>query len=345
MSREKLIIVGVVVLGLLGGLVYRQVKHDESLGQPQAIAADALPTINAPDDIDKISITNGDKGEVVLEKVPDPKGAPTDGGPATMWTLTKPVKADANPQTVTDLVTNLKDLKVDSRVNLKLDDDVRKDKQLDSAHAVHVIAWKGGDKKVDELFGKSGAAGELVVVTDKPDAVWAAKGYSAYLYTKESKDFRKKDILHFDDSNAEQVTVANSHGTLSFTKGTGKDGKDAWTGSANGKPIARFDQEKVKDMLRAIKALNAEDFGDGKSPADTGLDKPEGTLTVHLKDDAKSPELLVGSVSTGTNRWAKRGDDDMIYQITSFASDWATAESAKFQAAADAGAPDAGKKK
>ena len=72
---------------------------------------------------------------------------------------------------------------------MKLDDDVRKDKQLDPVHAVHVIAWKGSDKKVDELFGKSGAAGELVIVSDKPNDVWAAKGYSAFLYTKEAKDF------------------------------------------------------------------------------------------------------------------------------------------------------------
>jgi hypothetical protein len=56
-------------------------------------------------------------------------------------------------------------------------------------------------------------------------------------------------------------------------------------------------------------------------------------------------ELLVGTVSTGTNRWVKRADDDTIYQITSYASDWATADTSKFQAAADAGAPDAGKKK
>ncbi len=341
MPREKLIIVGVVVLGVLGALVYRQAKNDESLGQPQASATD-FPTINAPDDIDKLSITNGDKGEVVLEKSADPSAAPTDGGVATVWKMTTPVKADANQQTVTDLVANLKDLKVDSRINLKLDDDVRKDKQLDAAHAVHVIAWKGGVKKIDEFFGKSGAAGELVMVSDKPDAVWAAKGYSSYLYAKEPKDFRKKDLLHFDDASANQVTITNAHGALAFAK---TEGKDAWTGTANGKAIARFDQEKVKDMLRALKGLNAEDFGDGKSLADTGLDKPEGTVTVHFKDDTKPTELLVGGVSTGTNHWAKRGDDDAIYQVTSFTSDWATAESTKFQSAADAGAPDAGKKK
>ena len=136
-----------------------------------------------------------------------------------MWQLTKPLKATANQQTVKDLVANLKDLKVDSQVNLKLDDDVRKDKQLDAAHGVHVVAWKGGEKKVDETFGKSGPAGQLVILTDKPDEVWAAKGYSSYLYTKEPKDYRDKEIFKFDDANAAQVTIANSHGDALLHEG------------------------------------------------------------------------------------------------------------------------------
>ena len=265
-----------------------------------------MPTVSAPDDIDKISITNGDKGEVVLEKVPDPKGEATDAGPPTMWVLTKPVSAPANQQAIKDIVGNLKDVKVESQVNLKLDDEVRKDKQLDAAKGVHVVAWKGADKKADDVFGKSGTAGQLVVTAGKPDLVWAAKGYSAYLYTKEPKDFRDKEVFKFDDVTASQVAVTNAHGTFAFTKG------DAWTGTFDKKPIARFDQEKVKDILRAFKTLSADDFGDGKSLADTGLDKPEATVSIHLTGDGKTYELLVGKVSTGTNRWAKRLTDDTL---------------------------------
>ncbi len=338
MSREKLIIAGVVVLGLLGFLVFNQAKKDAAMGQPMASAKD-FPSISAPDDIERISITNGDKPEVLLEKVPDPKGATTDGGAATMWQLTKPVAAPANQQSVKDLVANLKELKVDSQVNLTLSDDVKKEKQLDAAHAVHVIAWKGGEKKVDELFGKSGAAGQLVLVNDKPSAVWAAKGYSAYLYTKEPKDFRDKELLKFDDGNVSHVTITNTHGTLSFTKA------DKWAGTFDKKPIARFDEEKVKDMLRAYKALNADDFGDGKSLSETGLDKPDAQITFELKDGAGKYELAIGKVATGTNRWAKRGDEDKTVQISSYASDFALSDSSKYQSTADAGAPDAGKKK
>jgi hypothetical protein len=337
MSRDKLIIFGVVLLGLLGVLVYEQAKKDESLGAPMAIAKD-LPSISAPEDIDKLSITNGDKGEVVLDRVADTQ-APTDGGTATKWVVSKPVSAPANQQAVNDVLANLKDLKVDSMLNLKLDDDLRKQKQLDPGHAVHVVAWKGSDKKVDELFGKSGTAGELVLLTDKPDHVWAAKGYSSYLYTKDAKDFRFKEILKFDDTNASQVTIGNAHGTLSFTKG------DGWVGTADKKPIARFDPEKVKDLLRTYKTLNAEDFGDGKSVADTGLDKPEARVSIQLKDNAGEYDLLIGSVSTGTNRWAKRADDDAIYQVTNYVAEWALSDKSKYESPADAGAGDAGPKK
>jgi hypothetical protein len=337
MSREKLIVLGVVVLGLLGVLVYQQVKKDEAIGRPAAVATE-LPTVSAPEDIDKVSVTNGDKGEVIVEKVPDPKGEPTDAGPAMLWVMTKPVKAPASQQAMKDLVANLKDLKIESQINLKLDDEVRKEKQLDPGHAVHVVAWKGGDKKTDAFFGKSGTAGQLAIVASKPDAVWAAKGYSAYLYTKEPKDFRDKEIFKFDDAVVTQVTVTNSHGTSSFTKGEG------WAGTHDKKPIARFDQEKLKDLLRAYKSLSADDFGDGKSPADTGLDKPEATVSIRL-GDGKTYELDVGKVSAGTNRWARRAGDDAVYQITNYAAEWAVSDASKYQATADAGAPDAGKAK
>jgi len=332
MSRDKLIILGVLVLGLLTFGVYKMAETDKAIGQPTVTAKD-FPSVSAPEDVDKISIVNGEKGEVVLEKVADPGAAASaDGGAGGVWKLTKPVAAAANQQTVKDLLANLKELKVESQVNLKLDDEVRKDKQLDATHGVHVVAWKGADKKVDETFGKSGQLGELVVLTSKPDQVWAAKGYSAYLYTKEAKDYRDKEILKFDDATASQVTIVNAHGTLSFTKG------DKWVGTLDKNPIASFSEDKVKEMLRAYKALNADDFGDGKSLADTGLDKPDATVSITLKDGAGKYELLVGKTATGANRWAKRGDSDTIFQIASGAADWATADGTKFAAAADAGA-------
>ncbi|MDP9033642.1 MAG: DUF4340 domain-containing protein [Myxococcota bacterium] len=335
MSRDKLIFVGIGLLALLGFLVFKQAKRDEALGAPLA-STQELPTLAMPVGVDKISITNGAKGEVVLERVPDSAGASPDGGVGTIWQVVKPVKAKAGQQAVNDLVSNLQEIKADAPINLKLDDAVRKDKQLDAEHGVRVVAWKDGEKKVDEIFGKSGPAGQLVVLADKPDQVWAAKGYSAYLYTKDAKDFRDKEILKFDDANATQVTIVNAHGTLSFTKGDSK-----WVATKDKAPLTRFDEEKLKDMLRAFKSLNADDFGDGKSVPETGLDKPAARLVVQLKDNAGIHSLLVGGVANGTNRWAKRPDDDTLYQIGSYTSEWVLADPSKFQQPVDAGAGDA----
>jgi hypothetical protein len=317
MSRDKLIILGVLVLGVLGFLVYEQSRKDAAIGQPPAVARD-LPSISAPDDIDKISLTNGDKGEVVLEKVAVAAGADAgDAGAGGVWRVIQPVNAPANQQNVKDLVANLKELTIAEPINLKLDDDVRKDKQLDAAHGLHVVAWKGADKKVDEIFGKSGTAGQMVVLTAKPDQVWAAKGYSGYLYTKAAKDFRDKTILKFDDGNAAQITIVNPH-VLSFTKG------DKWVATVDKKPIANLSEEKVKDFLRVYHDLDADEFADGKTLEETGLDKPEATLSVVLKDGAGKYDLLLGKTGTGTDRYVKRAGDDTIYQITTYQSEWLT---------------------
>jgi hypothetical protein len=330
-SRTIGIFVGVVLLGLLGFLVYKQNQKVDAIGKPTAASSADLPTISAPDDIDKISITNGDKGEVLLEKQGD------------TWMITKPIAASANQQSAKDAVTNIKDWKIKEVVNLKLDDDLKKDKQLDPGHAVHVVAWKGGDKKTDVSFGKAGSAGQLVMVDGKPDQVWAATGYSSYLFTREAKDWRAKEICKFDDTNAANVTLTNKSGACSFTRGD-----KGWAGTFKGNAIAGFDEQKVKDLLRDVKALSAEDFGDGKTDADTGLGAPLATLTVNLKDGAGTYTVAVGGVAKDTSHYARRvapeDPDHTVFVIGKTASDWALADPPKFQKAPDAGAPDAGKK-
>ena len=91
--------------------------------------------------------------------------------------------------------------------------------------------------------------------------------------------------------------------------------------------------------MRAYKALSAEEFGDDKTPAETGLDKPEATVAFTLKDNAGAPKVLLGKISTGTSHYAQREGSPTIFTLSSWTSDWATAEASKFQKAGDAGAP------
>lgn len=319
MSQSTKLYAGVVVLAALGGAIYFAKNKDAQIGTSSTTSAE-LPEIKAPDELDKISIKNGDKDEIVLEK----KGE--------KWALTKPIEATANQSNVDQLVKNLKDLKAKEVILGSASEDSKKDYDFVPDKGVHVVAFKDGDKKLDLTFGSSGMRGQMVMVDGKP-GIYAVTGYSNYLYTRDPKGFRETEILKFDDQNANGIVIEKKEGTLSFTK----EG-DTWAGSWKGRPIERFDEEKVKDAVRVFKSLTADDFGDGKTAAETGLDAPEATITIQLKDNAGKFVVKVGKVSTGTNRWVMKEGSDTIYSIPSYSAEWATAGVSKFQKAADAGA-------
>ncbi len=321
MDRTKQLVVSVVVLAALGGAVWKVSQDDAKKGSATITAAD-LPDLKATDDVDKISVTNGEKGEVVLEKKGD------------KWEVTKPVQAAASQANVKSLLDNLKELKAKEIILAAPTDDQKKDFQFEPTKAVHVVTYKGGEKKLDATFGKSGARGQTAMVDGKP-GIYSVTGYSSYLFAREVKGWRDTKIFEFDDANVTGFAIENKNGPFSFTKG------DKWAGTFKGKPIERFDEDKVKDAIRSLKNLNADDFGDGKSQAEAGLDAPEGKATVTLKDGAGTYVLKVGKVSTGTSRYAMKDGSEVVYTIAQFPADWVTADVAKFQKPvekADAGA-------
>jgi len=321
MSQSTKLFAGVVVLAALGGAIYYAKGRDEKIGSSSTTSAE-LPEIKAPEDLDKVSVTNGEKPEIVLEKKDD------------KWVMTKPVEAPANQTNVDQLVKNLKELKAKEVIVSSASEDSKKDYDFVPSKGVHVVGYKGGDKKVDLTFGSSGQRGQMVMVEGKP-GIYAVSGYSSYLYSREPKGFRETEIFKFDDQNANGLSIEKKDGTLSFTK----EG-DKWSGTWKGRAIDRFDEDKVKDAVRAFKALTADDFGDGKKPNDVGLDEPESKVTVQLKDNAGKFVLKVGKTSTGNNRWAMKEGSETIYSIPSYSADWATAEVSKFQKPLDGGAGD-----
>lgn len=321
MNRTTQIWAGVAVLAALAGGVYVKAQEDRKIGHSSVTSAD-LPEIKVGDDLDKIVITNADKGEVVLEKKDD------------KWQLTKPIEAPASQTNVKSLIDNMKELEAKEVVVGTPTEDQKKVFEFEPSKQVHVVAFKGAEKKLDASFGKSGARGQMAMFEGKP-SIFAVSGYSSYLYARETKGWRDGEILKFDDANANQLTIEGEKGTLSFTK----DG-DAWAGTFKGKAIPRFDEEQVKNALRAFKHLNAEDFGDGKTTAETGLDDPDAKVTIQLKDNAGTYVLNVGKVSTGTSRYVQKEGNPTVYIIPKYTADWALADETKFQKSKDAGAAD-----
>lgn len=322
--NAKIGIAGVVLAGLCIGLYYQQ-KKDAALGTV-ATKAD-LPELKLTDDLDKLDITTP-KGEVVIEKHGD------------KWDLTKPVTATANQANVKSLIDGMKELKLVDRAVTKADDEGKKTYELTADKQVHVLAFKGGEKKLDAIFGKSGGLGDAVMIDGNPD-IFLAKGYQSWAYGREVKDWRDREIFKFEDTNVASYSIDNKNGSFAFVKGDKDGGPSDWSGTLNKKKFPNLDGDKVKNGLGAFKALTADDFGDGKPASDTGLDAPESTVVINMKDGARFT-LKVGKVSEKTSHYAQKDGDATIFTIGSFPVEWCEAESAKFQATPDGGAPDGG---
>lgn len=342
MKTEHKIYAGLGILAALGGGLWMTSQEKKKQVEKHSVTAASadMPKISVPkDDADKVTkveLTTVDKDDktkktkVTLEKKGDD------------WQVTSPVVAKANAANVKSLVDNLKDLKVKEVIDRTAGS--YDQYELTDEKAVHVVAYKGDAKAVDLYFGKSGSRGQMARVGGK-DGVYTTGGYSSYLYTRDVKNWRETSILKFEDANAIQIEVTNKSGLFSFSKNG-----DTWSGSRTSrdkegkldkpeKDWKKFDEAKVKDLLRAYKGLNAEDFGDvAKDKAGSGVDDAAtegGVVHIKLKDNAGDLTIKVGKVQKGTSRWAWKEGGDTLYAISSWSADWATAAQSKFEKSDD----------
>jgi hypothetical protein len=341
MNTQQRIYAALVLLALGAGGIYltSQDKQKQVKAHSVTAASADLPSIGVPKDdgdkITKIELVTPDKDDkakknkVTLEK----KGEE--------WMLTAPVTAKANASNVKSLVDNLKDLKVKEQIERTGSSYDAYD--LSDDKAVHVVAYKGDAKAVDLFFGKSGSRGQMARVGGK-EGVFTTGGYSSYLYNREVKNWRETSILKFEDANAIQVEVLNKNGLFSFSKNGEKWSASLTKRDKEGKldkaekEWKKFDEGKVKDLLRAFKALSAEDFGEAKDKADSGVDSAEkdgGIVKIKLKDGAGDLVMKIGKVQKGTSRWAWKDGGDTLFAVSSWTADWATAEASKFEKSDD----------
>jgi hypothetical protein len=338
MKTQQRIYAALVLLLVLGAAFYmRQQSEKKEASEHSATAASSdLPTLAiAKEDLeklDKLEIKNADKSSVTLVKKGD------------AWEVDAPVKAKANAANVRSLLDNLKELKAKEVIDTTAA--TYEQYELVDAKAVHIVAYKGAEKALDMYFGKSGSRGQMGRTATK-DGVYVVGGYSSYLYTREVKNWRETGILKFEEENVVQLEVENKNGAFSFSK-NGDKWSASFTKREKGKLAKspekkwdKFDEAKVKDMLRAYKGLAAEDFAEAS--ADTGLAAAEsegGVVRVKLKDNAGDFTVRVGKTAKGSSRYAEKvGGDGTIYVLSQWAADWAVAEATKFEKGDDKKAP------
>jgi hypothetical protein len=259
------------------------------------------------------------------------------------WALTAPIAGEASRAAVEETIRNLGTL----HLWKQLDAGTRYYGQYDltDEKAMRITAWVGARKAVDLFCGKGAQEGQLVRLPDRDGMFalvnWGPQGYAGFLFTRALRDWRESAIFRFDEAEVAAIEIRNRGGVLRFER---HDGGWAATRARPGgtpQPWTKFDAAKIAQLLRDMRALSADDFTDGVSHADAGVDDAERTGGVlRIERRSSGPlTLRVGALAHDDTRfglrdarWAtKDGGDQTLYVLSPYTSGWALADSHKFE--------------
>jgi hypothetical protein len=340
MRAAHKILASAVLLALgAGGLCLlrgrqRPIPAQSARATPPALPAIALGKEDAAR-VSKLELTSPDL-KVTMEK----RG--------TGWELIAPIATEASSAKIVEAIQNLETLhlwkQLDPGTSYYGQYDLTEDK------ALHIVAWKGADKVVDLFCGKGSSDGQLVRLPDRDGMFalvnWGPQGYAGFLFTGDLRSWRETSIFNFAPEDVVGLEITNPKGGIAFAKSDGrwlatrqKPKPDGQLGRAT--PWPRFDATKIETLLRDYRALAAEDFGDGVTPAEAGIDDAErsgGVIRIRLKGGA-ALTLRVGKIANNRTRWAikdgrwaaRDGGHGTLYAIAPWPAAWAIADAHKFE--------------
>jgi hypothetical protein len=287
-----------VVLALLGGYIY----YDSSKEDTTATKDRLFPGV-ASDNIEALTVKN-DAGETTTVKKQDGK-----------WVMTSPVQTRASDIDASGIANALAGLDV-SRVVEENPTDV-KDYGLDAPKTEITFTSNSGKPSGKLLIGsKTATGGSLYARKDDEKRVVLIGEYNNTTFNRSTFDMRDKAILAFDRAKVDGLDVVAGTSSFELAK------KDSDWKMA--KPIvARADNSAADGLVTAVESLQMKSVAStNPTPDDTkrfGLDKPAGTVNLHLGSDRVS--VLVGGPAGDDTVYAKNAAKPEVYTIQKSAAD------------------------
>jgi hypothetical protein len=273
------------------------------------------------EDITELAITRPKQPAITLKKQAD------------KWRLTTPVDAEASQPAVDSALDRLADLKINGVAATKKENHERL--EVDAAHGIHVVA-KGGDKTLLDLWIGQAKSGGTMLRAEGDDQVLIAKGSFRYVYDKEPKEFRKREITELDSAQLSSVAVSSPKGSFKFVK----EG-DAWAQAPGEKKIDKFDHTQAQTIASTACNLRAQDFA-AADENDTGLATPAAKLLL-TKKDGSTVEVEIGKpTAKGDEYYVKTSQSEVVYKVAKFSAERLMPEAKFFEKQPPPPAPPAG---
>ncbi len=255
-----------------------------------------------------------DQVEEVLLTYPDRK-IRLKKNTAGQWTITEPLKTEADETTVENLVNAIARCEVEKV--LQDPPENLAPYGLDEPSVTIQVKLKD-DQEVPPIFvGKTTPVGfRTYVRKGEEKKIFLTSSSFYYGMNKELKDLRNKKIIDFKDEEVRKVELLARDRTIVLVKD-----EDRWKIERPAEYQA--DSSEVQSLLSSLRSIRAQDFIDEAEDLKAyGLTPPTLKVTVYLgKDEAKKTILLGGETSEtngGKRRYLKREEKDTVYLV----GDW-----------------------
>lgn len=182
------------------------------------------------------------------------------------------------------------------------------------------VTLKKGEQQVADLrIGKT--ANQMTMVRPEgKDEVWSVSGVFKYQLDKDTNGWRDKTITAFEEKDAEKLTVvAKNAAKLVLTKPAPTDAGPApeWQVVESSIKVEPFDKAVAAGVASQLATFKANDFADQAKPEETGLDAPELTVTVGLRN-GKQQTVLVGKKKGEEDFYVKAADQPQVFLVKKY---------------------------
>jgi len=184
---------------------------------------------------------------------------------------------------------------------------------------LRVTVKKGETVVADLRVGKTTNQMTMVRIEGK-DEVWATAGLFKYQFDKDTTAWRDKSITTFDEKDAEKLQLtAKSGAKIVLSKPAPRDAGPApeWQVVESSVKVEPFDKSVASGVASQLAAWKANEFADDAKPAETGLDTPELTVTVTLKN-GKQQTGIIGNKKGAEDWYVKSADSPQVFLVKKF---------------------------
>jgi hypothetical protein len=299
--NRKTLIAGLVFAGLILATVLL-LRSPEKGTAPTSGSGRPIPKLTA-DGFDTLEVTKG-KATTTLKKE------------AEAYKIVKPIAYAADKDAAKLAFESI--AKMDFG-NIVSDQKSRQAEFELGDDGLRVVIKKGEQTLADLRIGKTTNQMTMVRLEGKNE-VWAVSNLLKYQLDKDTSAWRDKTITSFEEKDAEKLEVATKSGAkIVLRKPAPTDAGPApeWQVVESSVKVEPFDKSVATGVASQLATWKANDFADDAKLEDTGLDSPELTITVSLRN-GKQQTALVGKKKGEEDWYVKVADKPQVFLVKKY---------------------------